>query len=97
MERIKADINGSRANIIRLKGNEMVSFARMRGHLGLLGHRGGVKLGTGANSRNFNGFHVRMELLRIVNISLFLLGKGRESKSTGSAEVAKGSVEVDRR
>lgn len=93
---IKADINGARAKSIRLEGNEVMSLSRMRGHLGLLGEGGGMKFGTGANSWNFDGFCVRMELERIIDISLFVLRRGRESKVTRSAEGAKGSMEVNR-
>ena len=97
VEGIKVDIYSSGANVIRLEGDKMVSFARVRGHLGLLGCRGGVKFGTRANNRNFDGFRVGMKLFRIVNVSLFVLGRGRESKVADSAEVTKGSVEVNRR
>ena len=65
---IKTDIYSPRANVIQLKGDTMVSFARVRGYLCLLGCRGGVKFGTSADSRNFDGFCVGMELLGIVNI-----------------------------
>ena len=96
VERVKADVDGSRAKSIRLKGDKVMSLTRMRGHLGLLGEGGGMKFGTGANSWNFDGFCVWMELERIIYISLFVLRRGRESKVTRSAEGAKGSMEVNR-
>ena len=73
VKRVKADVDSPRAKSIRLKGNKVVSLTWRRGHLGLLGEGGGMKFGTGANSWNFDGFCVRMELEGVIDICLFVL------------------------
>lgn len=68
----------------------------MRCHLSLLSKRGGAEFGTGADGRHLDGFCVGMELMRVVDICLFVLRRRGESKVTGSAEGTKSSMEVDR-